>query len=304
MPTIKERLQKSCPDCAASSINTYTQSIRALARLGGLDEVPQTAKWLTKSLLQKIKDLPLNQYKRLAIAGVKALGAYGKTDKKWHDAMNDSTKKYGTKRDKQKRTKREAANWPDDGYAALRKLADEMHEEVEHLERDAPASLSAAELYAYQRYFVIRFYSMHALRGDLGDVRIQQKGQNYIYKKGASGWHVHIGQHKTVRSHGAIDIRLAKGVQEALSKFLPMVRANTSHGYLLSTKRGLNKMSRKDMLIMLRNTTQRRLGKRLGVQLIRVLKTTESLESIEKASELQRELGHGAVMQRRYVSKA
>ena len=179
-----------------------------------------------------------------------------------------------------------------------------MHEEVEHLERDAPASLSASELYAYQRYFVIRFYSMHALRGDLGDVRTSKKGQNYIYKKESTGWHVHIGQHKTVRSHGAIDIRLAKSVQEAIEKFLPMVRANTSHGFLLSTKRGLNKMSRKDMLIMLRNTTERRIGKRLGVQLIRVLKTTAALESIDQATELQRELGHGAVMQRRYVSKA
>ena len=39
MPTIKERLRKSCPDCTASSIDTYTQSIRALAREGGLDEV-------------------------------------------------------------------------------------------------------------------------------------------------------------------------------------------------------------------------------------------------------------------------
>ena len=54
---------------------------------------------------------------------------------------------------------------------------------------------------------------------------------------------------------------------------------------------------------MLRNTTQSRIGKRLGVQMIRVLKTTENLKSIDKALELQRELGHGPVMQARYVSK-
>ena len=70
-----------------------------------------------------------------------------------------------------------------------------------------------------------------------------------------------------------------------------MVRSNTSHGFLLSTKRGRNKLSRKDMLLLLRNTTQSRLGKRLGVQ------TTENIKSIDKALELQRELGHGAVMQ-------
>ena len=92
-------------------------------------------------------------------------------------------------------------------------------------------------------------------------------------------------------------------VAVALDKFLPMVRANSSHGYLLSTRRGRNKLTRKDMLLMIRRTTENRIGKRLGVQMIRVLKTTEHLKSIDKALELQRELGHGAVMQARYVSK-
>ena len=115
---------------------------------------------------------------------------------------------------------------------------------------------------------------------------------------------MHVGQHKTVKSVGAIDLKLAKPVADALDIFLPMVRANTDHGYLLSTKRGRNKLSRKDMLILLRTTPQDRIGKRLGVQMIRVLKTTEHLKSIDEAAELQRELGHGAEMQRRYVSKA
>ena len=77
-------------------------------------------------------------------------------------------------------------------------------------------------------------------------VRIERKGHNYLYKKGVS-WHMHVGLHKTVRSRGAIDIKLAKPVQVALNLFLPMVRSNTSHGFLLSTKRGRNKLQRKDM---------------------------------------------------------
>ena len=64
----------------------------------------------------------------------------------------------------------------------------------------------------------------HALRGDLGDVRIERKGQNYIYRKGKS-WAVHVGQHKTVKSV-AIDLKLAKPVSD-IDIFLPMVRANT-----------------------------------------------------------------------------
>jgi len=295
-------IRKSCPHCTESSIKTYVVNVRALAREAGLEKPPTHAKWLTAKLLSRIKAKPINQFKRLAIAGVKALNAYDKKDPKWHDAMNEATAKYAKQRDTQKRTTREAANWPKEGYEALRKLAKELHTEVQHLETVKPSSVSAAEAYAYQKYFVILFYAYHALRGDLGDVRITKKGHNYIYKRGVS-WHVHIGQHKTVKSRGAIDFKLAKPVAVALEKFLPMVRAGTTHGFLLSTKRGRNKLSRKDMLLMIRNTTQSRIGKRLGVQMIRVLKTTENLKSIDKALELQRELGHGAVMQARYVSK-
>ena len=165
---------------------------------------PAHAKWLTQKLLNKIKAKPVNQYKRLAIAGVKALGAYEKKDKNWHDAMNDATAKYARERDTQKRTKREAENWPDGGYEALRKLTKELHTEVQHLETQKPSSVSASDMYAYQRYFIVLFYAFHALRGDLGDVRIERKGQNYLYKKGVS-WHMHVGLHKTVRARGAID---------------------------------------------------------------------------------------------------
>ena len=116
-------LRKSCPQCTVSSIKTYAQNVKALAKLAGLDGAPTHARWITGKLLAQIKERPLNQYKRFAIAGVKALGAYGKKDTKWHEAMNDATVKYGRKRDSQKRTEREERNWPKEGYKALRKLS-------------------------------------------------------------------------------------------------------------------------------------------------------------------------------------
>ena len=82
-------LRKSCPHCTVSSIKTYAQNVKGLAKVAGLKAVPTNANWLTGKLLETIKNKPLNQYKRLAITGVKALGAYGKKDRKWHDAMND-----------------------------------------------------------------------------------------------------------------------------------------------------------------------------------------------------------------------
>ena len=105
-------LRKSCPSCTESSIRTYTVNVRALAKEAGLEKPPAHAKWLTQKLLSKIKAKPVNQYKRLAIAGVKALGAYEKKDKTWHDAMNDATAKYAKQRDSQKRTKRERKTGP------------------------------------------------------------------------------------------------------------------------------------------------------------------------------------------------
>ena len=57
------------------------------------------------------------------------------------------------------------------------------------------------------------------------------------------------------------------------------------------------------MLRLIRNTTKERLGKNIGVQLIRVLKVTGATEEIEAAKKLQQEMGHSASMQRKYISR-
>ena len=297
------KLKKSCPDCTESSQKTYLKSIRALSKLAGNDEVPATHRWINKPLLAKIKKRPLVQYKRFAIAGVKALKAYGVTDNKpWWEAMRDATAKYTKIRLTGKRTKREAERWPRGGYKAIAKLAKTLHSEVAHLE--GAKSLSLRDLWLYQRYFVL-LYSRHTLRGDLADVRTKRgtKPQSWVYKKKRGGYHMHIGQHKTVKSRGALEIDLDPAVDKALDKFLPMVRKHTDHGFLLTTRTG-TRMRRVDMMLLIANTTETYLGKRIGIQMLRVMKTTGNLKSLEKAHELQAELGHSAFMQRQYISKA
>ena len=298
------KLKKSCPDCTESSQKTYLKSIRALSKIAGNDEVPATHRWISKPLLAKIKKRPLVQYKRFAIAGVKALKAYGVTDNKpWWEAMRDATAKYTKVRLTGKRTKREAERWPRGGYKAIAKLAKTLHSEVAHLE--GAKSLSLRDLWLYQRYFVLLFYSRHTLRGDLADVRTKRgtKPQSWVYKKKRGGYHMHIGQHKTVKSRGALEIDLDPAVDKALDKFLPMVRKHTDHGFLLTTRTG-TRMRRVDMMLLIANTTEAYLGKRIGIQMLRVMKTTGNLKSLEKAHELQAELGHSAFMQRQYISKA
>ena len=61
-------------------------------------------------------------------------------------------------------------------------------------------------------------------------------------------------------------------------------------------------MQRQDMLRLIRNTTKDRLGKNIGVQIIRVLKVSAASE-IDKATKLQQELGHSSTMQRKYISR-
>ena len=304
------RLRKHCTSCTESSIKTYLANIKALAKLAGLQDVPDSdASWLDAHLLQVIQNESLSRYKRFSIAGRKALQAYGKlakasTSKDWAQAVVESSLQYNEQRNKQTRTAREAAEWPEDGYQAMQRLARELYEEeaLPVYEQSAPEHVTAGDLYKIQRHFVILFYAWHALRGDLAEARIVPKGHNYIYKK-QGRWHLHIGTHKTVRSHGAIDFALAEPVHEGLDRFLPYVRAATSHGYLLSTMRRQTRMTRRDMLKMIRNVTEERLGKRLGVQMIRVLRVTESAEKIDEAAELRSQMGHTAATQFQYVSK-
>ena len=294
-------LKKACPRCKDSSVRTYWASVKALARIAGHENVPTSAGWLNEKLLTRVRAMPLNRFKRFAAAGVKAAQMYNKTRPKWLEAMSESTNKYAQIRESGKRTKREAMNWPEGGYQALNKLAKVLHSEIQYLEKKK--TWTSSDLYHYQKYVVVLFYSKHALRGDLADVRHKKPyGPNWIHKVG-KGYKLHIGEHKTSRSHGAIKITIGGEVAAAFDIFLKHLRARTKHGYLLTTLRTGNRLQRADMLRLIRNTTKERLGKNIGVQLIRVLKVTGSQKEIDAAAALQKEMGHGAAMQKKYISR-
>ena len=308
---MKALLQESCKSCTASSIDTYYYTIRSLAKLVGKDDVPLQDKWIDDTLFERVKHQPkTTSSKNLAVAALKALRAYPQTGtvkkklEKWGKYVSTISEKYSKTRDKQERTKRESKNWPKDGYDSIKKLATRLYKEpvVQQALQKAPAKVSFTELWYLGRWFTFLFYSRHALRGDLADVQIKKRGLNYVHKKG-SRWHMHVGDHKTAKSHGAIDLQLHEDVGRALNQFLPYVRAKTNHGYLLSTKRYGNRMRRVDMMKMIRETTERYLGKRIGIQMIRVLKTTSHLKGLDEAAGLRAEMAHGPQMQWKYVSR-
>ena len=249
-------LEKACTNCKPSSIKTYWANIQALARVAGRDAMPAGGTWLNDALLKRVREMPLNRYKRLTTAGVKAAQMYNVKKPKWSKAMSESTEKYARIRESGKRTKREHENWPKDGYRALGDLAQKLHSEMDLEEKK---TWSRSDLYRYQKYLIVLFYSKFALRGDLADVRTKKPlGANYLLKKGKT-YELHVGEHKTSWAHGAIKLKIDGALAEALNTFLPQVSRLTKHGYLLSTLRTGNRMQRQDiMLKLIRNTTEAR----------------------------------------------
>ncbi len=295
------KLEKACVGCKSSSVKTYWANIKALSRLAGHADVPASGSWLSDKLLKRVLAEPINRAKRFTTAGVKAAQMYKRKSEKWIKAMSDVTERYARERQSGKRTKREASNWPQGGYQALTKLAKDLLSELSHLQQKK--LWNSRDLYHYQRYLIVLFYSKHALRGDLADVRISKPfGPNWLRKTGAK-YTLNVGEHKTSRAHGPIKLELGAQLSKVLDVFLPHVRRLTKHGYLLSTLRTGARLQRQDMLRLIRNTTKERLGKNIGVQIIRVLKVSAAAPEIDKAKQLQQEMGHGSAMQQKYISR-
>ena len=270
------------------------QGASQICRAPGYSRYAQMAQW---SIVEEGKSPSARSIQALLDRGCRK-----HDDEKWHKAMKDSSEKYTKLRLSGKRTKRESERWPKDGYASIRKLAKQLHEEVAHLENQKPSGLSRWELYSYQRWVILLFYSHHAMRGDLADVQLTKGARSWIRRKGKK-WTLHVGWHKTVKSRGIIEFVVDDAVSAAFSKFVPMVKAaKLKHNYLLSTSRGAQ-LQRQDMLKLISTTTERYLGKKIGVQILRVLKTTSKMKDLDTATELQHEMGHSAKTQREYISR-
>ena len=139
--SFEKKFRAVCTHCTESTIKTYMFNVRGLAKEAGHGAVPEGHGWINDALLAKLKKGTATRYKRFTITAVKVLQAYGikgQKLKKWQEQMRISTDKYGATRDKQKRTDREARNWPDGGYQALTGLARKLHGEVEHLFKEPP----------------------------------------------------------------------------------------------------------------------------------------------------------------------
>ena len=297
---LDKRLEKNCKNCKPSTRVTYKRAFERLAKLAGKESVPSTSTWLNDAFLKKLQDMPLNIHRNLLSYAIVLLKIYENPSKKWSQALAHATESYEKQRSKNKKSKNEEQNWPRGGFKALRVAASTIKRKIFDLLKKK--QYTNEEAYSVQKYIILLFYSNHALRLDAATLYLKpsETHNTLLRPKGSRRFVVTLREHKTVKSMGTLQITLNAQLSKALSTYLPKIPS--THGYFLSLRNG-NKMSKQSLSKLLLRLTQSLLNKRIGVRLIRVLKTSESAAQISKAKELQNELGHSAETQKGYVRK-
>ena len=303
---VQAALKKFCKTCKPTTIASYARNIRRLSKIAGNDEVPSTKGWLAgdkgKALIKKIeKDLPLSAARHLYPAGSQAFRMYGgDRSSLWVIKMNEASNRYSDQRQKQQKSSKEVSNWPRDGYRSLAKAAQIIKRKISGLL--TKKEYTNEQAYEVQKYIILLLFSHHAFRLQVASLYLKSsETENTLLRpRGSRKYVVTLRTHKTDKSMGILKVPLNLAVSKALTKYVPKIPSK--HGYFLSLRNG-NKMSQSSLSKLLIRLTTATLGKKIGVRLTRVLKTTQHAKKIKAAEELQNELGHSAQTQRTYVRK-
>ena len=260
----------------------------------GLDEIPDHAKWLSKKLLNIVKNEKLNTRKLLSAAAVKVLNLYKKKTGQWGTLMLEATREYDDVREKRQKTPRERALWPKGGFPAVWKAAERFARDVDR----NPDTLVG--LRALQDTWLLSFYATHTPRL-IETVMLSPKATNRLVKKGR-GWELVLGEHKTSGSRGASRFMLHKRLNTITSKFVQALK-RLGKPFLLVNARGgqLSKSGLSKRLVVI--TRKAGLGSGFSAQILRVLKSTANRDTIMSAQDLEAEMGHGQRESRRYAKK-
>ena len=109
-------------------------------------------------------------------------------------------------------------------------------------------------------------------------------------------------KYKTAKFLGEQEIKISRPASLVLSMFIPKVKSATNHGYLLSNKRG-SKMTRSNLSKILIRLTEKLLKKRIGSQIVRVLKATKHRKAAEQNAALSKEMMHNKEQHLLYAKK-
>jgi hypothetical protein len=302
---LEKEIKKVCDGCSESTRKTYAASIRRLAKYAGLDEVPTTKTWIWgkrgETLIKQIKrDLPVSKSRHLFNAGNVLTQIYGGRLVSWKTAMTESSQSYSKERLKQKKSPKEATNWPKTGYSSLHAAAILQKKLVTSLLNKK--ELNHSEAYKVQKYIVLLLYANVALRLDPASFYLKKDPvkNTLLRPKGKRNFVITMRSYKTAKSRGETVIELKPGISRAIAKFLQQVKRD--HDYLLAGANG-TKLTKSGLSKLILRTTAKLLNKRIGATLIRVLKATSAAKSIKLSTELQNEMMHSQRTQATYVRK-
>lgn len=305
--TLYEKVKKASGKITTQSLYVY---MRNLSRLYSLthetDEIPEgNGKWLLdKNLLEKFDKQDLNKKRLFSVAAVKGLKAYKLQSVEWNQRLSGASEKYDKIRAKRKITTKESKMWPKSGYQSLRKAAKDEKVSLRRLLKKPDKSLK--DLLKIQSYIILFLYSYHPLRLDFADVLVKkpEKGtkNNYLYKTPRIGWQLTLRSFKTAKFRGETVIKMARAPSRALSMFVPVLKSVVKHDKLLTNASG-NPLSRNGLSKLLKKLTQKHLGVGFSASLIRVLFSTENVSTIEKAAQIQDEMGHNMKQSLAYARK-
>ena len=295
--TFVERFKKKNSKLAAGSVRTYLANIKRLAKMAGTKTAfPETGTWLSKKgLLAAVRKLPLNARKIISAAAVKASQVYGHKVPAFIKLMTSASKNFEKKRDARQKTDREKALWQDYGkvFEAGQRLWDAV--------KKNPKDWSLKDLRQAQFAYLLLLYGKHTPRG-LESLKLPGKeGPNQL-RRVKGGFEIILRDYKTAKSRGPSKFRLDKQLNVPTRAFVEGALRLNKHGFVFCNAKG-EKNSKPSFTKLLTAATRRGGLKGVSVQLLRVYKSTENREIIEKAQQLEAEMGHGSKESKRYAKK-
>lgn len=285
----------------------YWRNIKRLYRLThDNDEVPLNAKWLASdALFAKYKKLPLKQRRHLSVAGIKVLQVLGvKNDEsRWRIAMLEDANNHQVERAKNKKTKKEANDWPKGGLKSISKASKEVLKRLKHKLAEEP---NVATLYKYQFGVALRLFTEAPVRNDFATLEIEKNANgNYLDIQPKGNAKLVFRKHKASKKIGGREINLSRGMTTALRKLLKYRKtAGVEHKHLLVTKTG-KPLSKAAFGKGLHKVTKDVLNKAFGSRLIRILTATANQDVLSAADKLANDMLHSKAgkQTREYVRK-
>lgn len=259
--------------------------------------------WLGKEDVQKkYEKLPLSKRRSLSASALIASKAFKNQNAidYWLKAVTKDSSAYDSQRSKNLSTDKESELWT--GMNALKKASTEYKRIIAHIFRTP--TYTTRDLFLYTKYLILRFYSSYAFRNDLATIQIEGNDQDNTLVKGKGIFTVRMRKFKASNKIGDLDIPLDKNLSGVVKKYLAYrdkVEA-VDHKFLLSNSKG-KPLSKRMVGNILRELTQKLLGKKFATRQIRVMQATEDRKVVDLAQQLANKQLHSIKQHKQYSRK-